>query len=193
MIPYPPCVLPIELGSFSGKCLNGKTQLMWNTISELNNSFFTVEASEDGINFKAIGKVNGAGNSKQSLNYTFEVEERFTNSYFRLKQTDFNGHSDYSQIISVSCENFNSPITIYPNPNNGIFTLKGVELNTEIVVTNMIGEKVFSTKSNSHNTQIDLSFLEKGIYFINIVPFDNHQSQFENSGVIRIARKIIIQ
>ena len=55
--------LPIELLSFDGKIKDGTSYLTWKTASEINNDYFEIEKSTDGINFESIGKVTGAGNS----------------------------------------------------------------------------------------------------------------------------------
>lgn len=61
-------------------------------------------------------------------------------------------------------------ITIYPNPNNGKFTItQSVELNS-IEVLNLLGESIYFSLLNNVNTnvEIDLSSATKGIYFIKI-------------------------
>jgi hypothetical protein len=102
----PPAPLPIELLGFSGNCSNTSVQLHWATASESNNDYFTIERSADGTNFTEIGRVDGAGNSDQTLEYSFSDLTRYPeNNYYRLKQTDFNGQASYSKIIVVNAEN----------------------------------------------------------------------------------------
>jgi len=109
-------VLPIELVSFNAITTQHEVQLAWVTASEENNDFFTIERSDDATNFSAIGRVPGAGNSSQTLNYDFTDDEPFWGiSYYRLKQTDYDGQYSYSSIIKVSY-NPDSEVTAYPNP-----------------------------------------------------------------------------
>ncbi|MCE3280374.1 MAG: hypothetical protein K0S44_2565 [Bacteroidetes bacterium] len=108
--------LPIELLSFSGKISGEDVLLSWTTASETNNDFFTIEKSTDGTEYVNIAEINGAGNSSSVLNYSsYDYEPLAGINYYRLKQTDFDGRSSYSQIISVS---FNSGLItkIFPNP-----------------------------------------------------------------------------
>ena len=98
--------LPIELLSFRGTTDNVKNYLYWSTASETDNHYFTVEKSTDGIIYKMLKVVMGAGNSTQLINYSYidDTPENVIN-YYRLKQTDVNGNSSYSNIISIN----NSP------------------------------------------------------------------------------------
>jgi hypothetical protein len=100
----PPTVLPIELAGFTGKNYGLKNLLQWETESEKNNEFFTVERSSDGINFVAIATVAGSGSSYQKKQYSF-TDASFQSSepvnYYRLKQTDRNRESSYCAMISI--------------------------------------------------------------------------------------------
>lgn len=102
--PTDPFGLPIELMSFSGKVDNGSVILKWATASEVNNDFFTIEKSEDGVFFEVVGYVDGTGNSNSVIQYSFVDENLFKLAYYRLKQTDYDGAFAYSSIIKVSEE-----------------------------------------------------------------------------------------
>lgn len=94
--------LPIQLLIFTAKPDNKQVELKWATATELNNDYFTVERSIDGISFTPIAVVQGAGNSNIQLNYqTTDIEPLNGVSYYRLKQTDYNGNYTYSQIVPV--------------------------------------------------------------------------------------------
>ena len=94
--------LPIELISFTGHSEGVVNKLEWSTASEINNDYFTLERSEDGINFTEIGKVVGAGNSTSKLNYTF-IDEKplYGINYYILRQTDYNGDYELSNIVAI--------------------------------------------------------------------------------------------
>src|SRR5690606_38659659 len=113
-------VLPIQLLSFTAKPIDNKEVLtQWTTATETNNDFFTVERSVDALNFKEIGTVNGAGNSNNAIKYRFSDKNPFAGtSYYRLKQTDFDGKFSYSEIESVFISNSRLAInSIYKNEN----------------------------------------------------------------------------
>jgi hypothetical protein len=93
--------LPIELVNFSSQCNGNSVLVSWSTATETNNSYFTLQRSDDGINFRDIAVVQGAGNSSQLLNYSFTDSEPVNGTaYYRLKQTDFNGQSSTTSLIA---------------------------------------------------------------------------------------------
>jgi hypothetical protein len=96
--------MPIELISFAGKVDGGIVNLKWSTASEVNNDYFTIEKSEDGFTFDAVGYVDGYGNSNEVLYYEYVDENPYQLTYYRLKQTDYDGAYSYSSIIKVSEE-----------------------------------------------------------------------------------------
>jgi hypothetical protein len=95
-------VLPIELGFFGGYVSEGVTVINWTTFSEINNNYFTLERSGDGYKWEVIGTVEGAGNSSSIIDYTFYDRHPLKGvNYYKLKQTDYDGEYEYSDIISV--------------------------------------------------------------------------------------------
>ena len=119
-------VLPIELVSFTANPVEKVVLLNWETASELDNAYFTIEKTQDGVNFEKVTQVAGAGNSAEKMYYAAVDSFPFPGlSYYRLKQTDFDGKYTYSNLVPV---NFNSAdnneFVLYPNPvNNGLLNL----------------------------------------------------------------------
>jgi hypothetical protein len=98
----PPVPLPIELISFEGITKNGYNHLFWKTASESNNDYFTIEKTQDGINYNTVININGAGNSNTTLSYDYiDYNVDNTINYYRLKQTDYDGKYAYSHIITL--------------------------------------------------------------------------------------------
>jgi hypothetical protein len=94
--------LPLNLISFKGEIQNNLNILKWNTASEINNDYFTIERTIDGINYEIIGTQNGAGNSNTSTDYElYDYNFDKVINYYRLKQTDFDGNSTLSNTISL--------------------------------------------------------------------------------------------
>ena len=97
--------LPVELLSFTAIRRNDNVQLKWQTASETNNDFFNIERSEDGRHWQTLGKMDGAGNSSETLAYTWTDQSPLRGlSYYRLKQVDFDGRYAYSWVRSVAIE-----------------------------------------------------------------------------------------
>ena len=97
-----PVNLPIELLYFRGINEGDVNKLIWSTASENNNEYFTIEKTVDGKDFQIVSNIDGAGNSSNVINYQY-VDRTFEHiiNYYRLKQTDFDGKYDYSDIISI--------------------------------------------------------------------------------------------
>ena len=171
--------LPIELVFFSAKENNGIVDLLWETASEIDNDYFTIERSNDGINYEVIENVNGAGNSSQSITYVTKDRSPLNGvSYYRLKQTDFDGQFLYSKIKSVKNNSLeNSMLSLYPNPVKGNVTLNIKDADTyNFILVNSVGQKVeCKVNKNTDNVFLLTERLPKGVYFINIINVDYNQ------------------
>ena len=96
-------VLPIELISFDVVKNVKYNTLKWTTASETNNDYFTVERSKNAILFNEVCKIKGAGSSDIVMNYTIDDNNPYDGiTYYRLKQTDYNGIEKYFNIISIN-------------------------------------------------------------------------------------------
>ncbi|MBL4703877.1 MAG: T9SS type A sorting domain-containing protein [Flavobacteriales bacterium] len=156
--------LPIELVSFNAHLNVDHVDLSWITASETNNDFFTVERSTDGINFVEVLTVDGAGTSTTSLEY-FDIDNSPVEgiSYYRLKQTDFDGQFTYSNLVPISyLPESNVSMNIFPNPSNGdelnlsIDGLKGQEV--LVALRSMSGSIIW--------TKVLIVNVDKGIYAV---------------------------
>lgn len=112
--------LPVELLYFSVKYQNQMVEVKWATDTEINNNYFTIERSSDGIHWKEIAKIHGAGNSSGKKYYKYYDREYLTEwSYYRLKQTDYDGSSETFESRAVFTKPFaHQSIVAYPNPIN---------------------------------------------------------------------------
>jgi hypothetical protein len=171
--------LPIELLRFAAQFNTfNKVDLKWTTATEVNNDYFTVERSIDGVNFEKVGITKGAGNSSSTLNYQSVDEHPFMGlSYYRLKQTDFDGKYSYSNIASVEFKNSSVSFIVFPNPAaTGEMPYMGFNADETktilVVVYDASGKEVFSKvsiieKGDNQIVAIDPSNnLSPGIYII---------------------------
>ncbi|HQI46160.1 MAG TPA: T9SS type A sorting domain-containing protein [Bacteroidales bacterium] len=110
-------VLPVEFIKFNATYNENRVDVSWETASETNNDYFSVEKSVDGLSFISIGNVDGAGNSNMPETYQYADNNPLQGvSYYRIKQTDFNGDFAYSPIRVVNVTNKTNNISIAPNP-----------------------------------------------------------------------------
>jgi len=180
------CVLlPIELIHFNAVTNGGSVRIEWTTSSEINNDFFTIERSSDGDEWESVSIIKGAGNNNQIRSYLdFDYEPLVGVSYYRLKQTDFDGKSEYFNVVSVKyeLEYKTKKINIYPNPINlgGVLSVQlddETKSNKLITLKNLMGREVYSKEIEVKNSKLlyfSIPSISKGTYLIEIKS-NNHQ------------------
>jgi hypothetical protein len=162
--------LPIELVDFSALLKDDRTvDLIWQTASEKDNDYFTIERSIDGENWVALKEIDGAGNSTNLLYYaTTDVLSEKGIFYYRLKQTDIDGAFTYSAIRAVVNYNSTHEISLFPNPTTETFTFIGSkEKDAPLLYTTMgtASVEVIIVPTND-GFIYDISRLANGIYFL---------------------------
>jgi formylmethanofuran dehydrogenase subunit C len=169
--------LPVNLISFEAETESDGVELNWATASEINNAYFQIEKSIDAINFEAIDKVEGYGNSNVVMEYSYTDHNAINGiSYYRLKQIDFNGEYEYSQILAVNFEkNTDEGIIILTDnisPENMHFVVYGKAGQTAAFVVSDLSGKICYSQSNliSHESEtLTINFnspLCSGLYLL---------------------------
>ena len=152
--------LPISLLYFNANCKDNLFE--WATASETNNSMFIIEGTNDGFEFTSLDTITCAGNSNATINYLRPINERY--SYYRLKQIDYDGQSVTYSLI-MGCGNLNTPISLFPNPNNGVFNINHNSMYL-FELFDLTGKQIWSEKTNK--TNFDLSNIPSGCYLIKL-------------------------
>ncbi|HRH67083.1 MAG TPA: hypothetical protein PLU53_12350, partial [Bacteroidia bacterium] len=174
--------LPIELATFSATLVGKQVDVKWTTQAEINNHFFTLERSADNINFTEIGRVDGAGNSTSTNNYTFTDFHPLTGvSYYRLKQTDFDGKFAYFP-VSVIRNVRKGSFAVYPNPssspvvnlNYGDDQLKYFSITVQDITGRIIPSTVEPQENGNMKLTIDEAYIRKGAMLL-IIGQDGHE------------------
>lgn len=166
-------LLPVELLSYDIKVIdNTRVQIDWQTATETNNDYFTIERSQDGEFWEEVMQVDGAGNSLTPLSYSAVDPFPYSGiSYYRLKQTDFDNSFEYFEVKTAVVNGFSAQMSIYPNPVNDLVFIRGerVEL-SEIKVYNPLGQELTNfihiKRQSETNASIDLSALSSGLYYV---------------------------
>lgn len=156
---------PVTLVSFSGQAGEGENKLQWKTTSETNNKGFQIERSADAKTFSTVGFADGYGDTNEDKNYSFVDKAPLDITYYRLKQIDHDGTSEYSSIIVVKNE---SAISIYPNPAQNEVTIKGWPEGKPVVIFDQLGRKVLEQQRESAGKNVWIGGLAKGIYTIQV-------------------------
>ncbi|MEO0723254.1 MAG: T9SS type A sorting domain-containing protein [Bacteroidota bacterium] len=165
--------LPVEMLSFTIKPNDKDVQLTWLTATEINNSHFEIERSTDARVFEKIGLVGGAGTTHYEQQYQFVDQRPATGTnYYRLRQVDYDGQFDYSEIKTAYFETgiADSPkLSLYPNPTLHTLHLQSEQRGIEnIEVFNSFGQKVLEQQASvSELTHtIDVEGLAAGTYYV---------------------------
>lgn len=168
--------LPVELINFSASKIKETSFLSWQTASEINNDYFIVQRSSDGIHFDDLLKVKGNGNSTSLKDYVAYDENPINGiNYYRLKQVDYDGKTEYSSVISIDFEKDENKFLVFPNPSSGLITVATqMENDGKIAIYDAIGKMVFyqDIKDNVPNS-ISLEHLANGNYFIQLINNNN--------------------
>ncbi|MDB5274590.1 MAG: hypothetical protein JWO58_2957, partial [Chitinophagaceae bacterium] len=177
--------LPVSLLYFRAYLKeHGTALLQWSTASEENNDYFTLQRSADGVQFTDIVRIKGAGNSSNVNTYTYTDDHALSGiSYYRIKQTDFDGKYTYSNIAKIDDSAWSTfTMNLSPNPStsgNSVFLdLFGVTTNSKVPVAiyDMLGRLIYSsvlisTESGTiHEDLGDLTYLSHGTYIVSVAP-----------------------
>ncbi len=174
--------LPIDLVSFTGFRDDTKNEnvLNWVTASEINNDFFEVQriVNNDG-DFITIDMIDGNGTTTELSEYQF-IDSDITSSgtyYYRLKQVDFNGGFEYSNIIAIDVFlNFQAGLKVYPNPVEEVAYVDIIAENDDqvsIALTDIMGREItsfYSQKIYTGRNIIDLPVkdIPNGSYILTV-------------------------
>jgi len=169
-------IIPVELISFTAISNGLEVQLNWSTATELNNHGFEIERSTNRNDFVTIGFVNGHGTTAEQHDYSF-TDRHLTNAeyYYRLKQIDYDGTFEYSDIVKIEITEPNkfSLEQNYPNPFNPSTNIKFSVPITGVVklsIYNTLGKEVAVLVNAMVETGFnEVSFnalnLPSGVYF----------------------------
>ena len=164
--------LPITLTFFKAQVKDNLiVELSWQTETEIENDYFIIEKSQNGLDWSTVAKVKGAGNSSRVLDYkTIDTQPYPNTSYYRLKQIDFDGSYTYTKPISVQIEQADK-VLVYPNPANDQLTIEGQLLSmNSLHIYNTINQSVVNRIKviSEENSKIvlDISNLNSGVYYI---------------------------
>ncbi|GMV77057.1 MAG: hypothetical protein AMXMBFR79_01930 [Chitinophagaceae bacterium] len=169
--------VPITLLSFNAVLNNefNSVNVNWTTTNEINNKYFVVEKSNDGVHFSSLDTVQ-AQNSQGQNTYQITDKEPYTNiTYYKLKQVDIDGKFSYSKTITIRTNTVVTSFKIYPNPVHDI-AVANIQSSTKtkstITVTDVAGKVVLQQpillERGNQNVPIHINHLTPGQYYATI-------------------------
>lgn len=163
--------LPIDLLSFTAEAVQNEVVLHWVTASEKNNDFFTIQRSQMAEQWEDIATIQGAGNSQERKDYqSIDALPYAGVSYYRLKQTDYDGTYTYSAIKRVQVEG-GYQLKAYPNPTSDKLTvITGFNLESDnIRLLNTLGQPVpIEINQVGSKAELEIKNIPAGVYMLQV-------------------------
>ncbi len=167
--------LPIVLKSLSAKSIIDGVNINWSTASEINNDFFSLQRSVNGLNWEDIAKISGKGTTSNESTYSYLDSKPLKGvNYYRLVQHDLDGKINYSGVTSVKFDIETTQLNAYPNPftNKLTVSLVGYKGKTfETILTDVQGKSVFQKSLTADQNGLDVMLNEvpkSGMYILSI-------------------------
>ena len=184
--------LPVKMEYFKVYTRQEKNILNWKANCAATSARFEIEKSSDNRNYLSIGTIAADDIRCQSA-FDFTDNNPYQGiNYYRIKMTDSNDQSSYSQIIALVN---NKPgleiVGMSPNPaidGNATLNIASAQnQKLEITVTDMLGN-ILSTTGKAvtqgyNQLKMDFSSLAKGVYILTIVT-DKHERK--NTRFVRL-------
>jgi hypothetical protein len=149
--------------------MNDFIQIKWTTASEKNNKMFELYKSDNAIDWSLIHTESGQGDKASETNYQF-MDSKKQAAYYRLKDIDFDGIENWSQIIFADCESNASKTEIYPNPaQDFIKVITEIDEKTTLRILSVDGRILKTLPLISNQTLVDIKSLISGVYIIEII------------------------
>lgn len=174
---YQATPLPVNWVTFSAYKNDNKTVvLQWSTANEINNKYYEIEKSSDGITFSNIGKIDAGNNSSAVQQYFFNDVKPYSGAnYYRLKQVDKDGKSSYSKIVKVTFDGTGAGYVVYPNPAVNKSTVRVLNEIKQLTIrlADASGKLVYKRSAGSvkagEEFEIPVKGFGKGIYILTLV------------------------
>ena len=165
------CLLPVELTTFTATAINQTIALAWTTASEEKNDYFQMERSLNGTKFEVLGKVKGTGTTLEPQAYSFvDAAPKAGVNYYRLKQVDYDGAFEYSNIVAAVVKYANQSLFAYPSPTSDLLVLESAVAIEQIEIRDMAGRILNRQTFGKEQTRVELNVatLTSGSYFVHV-------------------------
>ena len=161
--------------------------IFWKTLSETDNSHFVVERSRDGLNFKPIATLTGAGYSNTTQHYRYVDNTLGSGTYYyQILQIDFDGKVENlgQRVVELDCGDTSFPIKIIPNPAQNdllVYPSRSLQAFT-LVVFNSAGKIVLQESARrlaaGAPLALDIADWPDGVYYLQL-----HDGEYGSTAV----------
>ncbi|MEQ9660272.1 T9SS type A sorting domain-containing protein, partial [Fulvivirga sp.] len=182
--------LPIVLKSFTGRREANNHILKWVTTSEINNDYFELQRSADGLIYESLAVIEGNGTTLEEITYNYiDSNPLIGKNYYQLVQVDYDGTTvivDKKVLLEFVPEDTDLQFSIYPNPTNEFDINLRIKAdsrdNVVITMFDLYGKKVMEKVVETYELFEDLNLkpdqsLHQGIYLITVEQFGIKKSK----------------
>jgi len=172
------CSIPLKLLNFNARKDADIVTLNWETASEVNVDYFSVQYSIDSKVWKEIENIEAKGKNKSITNYSYQhdIESLKTEQiFYRLKIVDLDGAFELSKVISINLGK-NNEYEVYPNPVTdriNLYINSKADTEKEVILTDITGKVISKQSIGNGKILIDLPNITTGLYFIHIIQNSN--------------------
>lgn len=168
--------LPLQLISFKASKLENNINVKWETASELNLSHFELEKLQKN-SFVQITQLDSKGNANLARSYSYiDNDTKATQHTYRLKMVDDNGQATYSYLANITLIDRYNKIKIYPSPTSNYISIEGAASGSTFYILDINGKQIMHL---SEGTQMDISSLAPGVYWLKAVNNSNNTISIE--------------
>ncbi len=157
--------LAVDILSMSGEVINYQAKILWTTTNEIDQDFYEIQRSVDGMYFVPIGKVK-ANNLIPAQTYSFWDRDPPSGvNYYRIKAWDVDGQVAWQKVISLTV--FRTKIWYAQETKLLKISIPASEYLTDnIQIVSVNGRQVFTNNILPQEYEINLARLSPGIYFV---------------------------
>ena len=169
-------LLPVELLDMNVLCDGRDNIVRWSTASETNSDYFTVERSEDGVNYQPIAQLDAAGTSSSTISYSFKDDDAPMNTvYYRLRQTDLDGSWKFAgNVLPANCGVDGTDLVgqFIDGSQIGLQIQTGEDQDITIEILDASGRMVDNSqhylREGFNQVMLNYGRYERGIYLVNM-------------------------
>ena len=179
---HPNSVLPVTIKTFKGEIKKETNILTWTVTQEVNLANYSLQRSEDAINFSTIATIEAKAASKEtSYNYIDNNPFVGTN-FYRLQMNDLDNTVTYSNIIKLDVNKTNA--LVYPNPTSDNFSIGIKNTPFSVQLWDASGRLVYKNQNAHNKLVVDTRVFPEGIYVLEITTIDG-EKQTHKVNVVR--------
>jgi len=177
--------LPVNFTGITATKTGEAVIVKWTIAHETKMASYEVERSTDGRVFTTVTSQKATGTSSYGVQDA-NAPTNITTLYYRIKAIGTDGSIKYSAVAKLSISNYESGITVYPNPVQHKLNLTLTNTatgNYDVRITTVTGKEVYGKKATVTDGKLvlDASNFANGVYVVELT--DNQGNKLQQKFV----------